>query len=341
LDGNLKHLHGTQIRRDILRTLSLSFPDFSSGEKMSSLFGLSRAGLWKHIEKLRREGYEIESFPRKGYRLAKFPNKLTAESIRAGLSGGIFSRAEIHCFENVGSTNKIACSLAEQGALEGTIVTSESQSKGRGRMGREWVSPPGGLYFSIILRPEIRIDEIPAITLAAASSVAKSISKISRSDVRVKWPNDIFIGGKKVCGILAETRAHADRTDFLIVGIGINVDTPAAKLPLEAVSIRSATGITVDRVGLLSSVLCGVGYCYTVFNEKGFKSFRDESKSMSLVLGKEVRVKTNRGVLSGKAVDIDERGALVLMNAVGELSVVFSGDVTLGENFLVKEEATI
>ncbi len=326
----MKKSRGAEIKNDILRTLREDSPDFSSGEKMSGVFGLSRAGLWKHIESLRKEGYVIESFPRKGYRLKKVPDKLTGEVISSGLKTGLFGRSEIYCFDSVASTNEVAYSFASEGAKEGTIVAAETQTKGRGRMGRVWISPSGGgLYFSIILRPEIRIDETPAVTLVAAASIAGTIREVSGLDARVKWPNDIFIGRRKVCGILAETRAHPDRTDFLVLGIGINVNTSAGKLPGEATSIKGETGKNMDRVSFLRSVLENLERSYLLFVENGFSVFRDELRDMSNVIGKVVSIETNRSVVNGKAVDIDERGALMVRDAEGNVHSIFSGDVVL------------
>ena len=330
------------IKKNIIRILKKNAAHFTSGEIMSTEFGISRAGLWKHIGQLRQQGYVIESFPRKGYRFKKAPDKLTSDGIREGLESRILGCGDIHCFDSITSTNEVACTIASDGAVEGTIVTAESQTKGRGRMRRVWVSPSGGgLYFSVILRPDIRIDEIPSVTLVVAASVARVISEISGTRARVKWPNDIFIGEKKVCGILAETRAHTDRTDFLVLGIGINVNTASEQLPPEAASIKAVTGSTLDREKLLGSVLESIERSYLIFLEKGFRVFRDEMRELSNVIGKKVRIETREKAVSGKAIDIDERGALMVIDSEGNVHRIFSGDVVLPVEDKLKEAAEI
>lgn len=324
----LKRAKNSDIKNKILKILKENTSCFTSGEKISGEFGLSRAAFWKHIKHLRGDGYVIESFPRRGYRLVSVPEKLIEDNIRSGLATRILGRNEIHCFDNITSTNEVACRLAEEGALEGTIVTAESQTKGRGRMGRVWASPPGGgLYFSVILRPEMRIDEISAITLVMASAITKAIAIFCDTEPRVKWPNDIFLKKKKVSGILTETRAHPDRTDFIVLGIGVNVNTETEKLPKEATSIRSETGREVDRACLLRSILENIERYYLLFMEKGFEFFRSEVRSVSNVLGENIRIETGRKIIEGTVYDIDERGALLVKDIAGEVHRIFSGDI--------------
>jgi BirA family transcriptional regulator, biotin operon repressor / biotin---[acetyl-CoA-carboxylase] ligase len=327
----VKPQKSASIRKDILRLLKQDVPHFISGEKMSGKFGISRAGLWKHIEALRKEGYIVESFPRKGYRLMSGPERLTDIDIQDRIKTRFIGRGEIHCFDNVGSTNALACSLASEGASEGTVVAAESQTKGRGRLGRPWESPLGGLYFSVILRPEMRIEEISAMTLVSASAIVCAISEISSANPGIKWPNDIFIGDKKVCGILAETMGQPDRTDFLVIGAGINVNTAREKLPEEATSMKAETGKTTDRAELLCLILENLERYYDIFKSKGFAAFREEVKGMSNVLGKEVRIETNRNTVSGMAIDIDVSGALIVRDHDGKMNSIHSGDVILSK----------
>ncbi|MFA6635781.1 MAG: biotin--[acetyl-CoA-carboxylase] ligase [Candidatus Omnitrophota bacterium] len=333
----VKPLKKACIKKDILRLLKQDFPDFISGEKMSGKFGISRAGLWKHIEALRKEGYVVESFPRKGYRLESSPERLTDIDIQGTIKTRVIGRGEIHCFDVTESTNALACSLASEGAPEGTVVTAESQTKGRGRLGRPWESPPGGLYFSVILRPEMRIEEISAMTLVAASAIVNAISEISSAKTGIKWPNDIFIGDKKVCGILAETMGQMDRTDFLVIGVGINVNTEREKLPEEATSMKAETGETVNRIEFLCLILENLERYYDIFRSKGFSVFREEVKRMSNALGNEVSVETNRNTVFGIAVDIDGMGALIVRDHEGKTHSIHSGDVILPKKSGINE----
>jgi BirA family transcriptional regulator, biotin operon repressor / biotin---[acetyl-CoA-carboxylase] ligase len=318
------------VKNAVLKILKNNSHGFTSGEHMSGLFGLTRAALWKHIERLRGEGFVIESSPRKGYRLKDGPDRITDEDIREGLPTNIIGAGEIHCYTSVTSTNEVACTFAENGAPEGGLVISETQTRGRGRMGRSWVSPPGvGLYFSIILRPEMKIDEIPSMTLVASGAIVEALRSTAGVHPSVKWPNDVFIGGKKVCGVLTETRGHSDRTDFIVLGIGINVNTEAGKLPEQATSIKAETGRDTDRVLLLRSVLQRIESSYDIFRKEGFEVFRRGLKDMSNMLGKTISTENNRKAVFGKAVDIDERGALVVKDASGKMHRIFSGDVEL------------
>ncbi len=319
------------IKSEIIRVLKANSRDFTSGEKMSAKFGLSRAALWKHISRIRQEGYVIESYPRRGYRLTSVPDRLSAAEIRDGLGTRVIGRGEIHVFAEVPSTNKTACAFSEKGAPEGTLVTAESQSRGRGRMGRIWESPPGGgLYFSIVLRPDMSVDRMPGFTLVAASAVAKAVNKACGLSCRVKWPNDIFAGGGKICGILVETRAHSDLTDFIVLGVGINVNTPGSKLPENAASIMEVSGRKTDRTALLRRVLEELENAYFVFAEKGFPAFLNESRRLSLTLGREVSVDMRGKIVSGEAFDLDERGALLVRTPDKKVHVIFSGDVSGG-----------
>ncbi|HPN72679.1 MAG TPA: biotin--[acetyl-CoA-carboxylase] ligase [Candidatus Omnitrophota bacterium] len=318
-----------RIRNELLRILKDTGSLFVSGESVSRDLGVSRAALWKHVEALRRDGYLVESFPRKGYRLKSVPDLIIPEEVYIRLSPGLSDVVKILPHRSLVSTNDTACSLASDGAEEWTVVTSETQGGGRGRRGRTWVSPCGGLYFSVVLRPEMRLDDIPAMTLVAASSVARALETVSGCKVMIKWPNDIFMNGKKVSGILAETRAEPDRTDFVVLGIGVNVNTSSEELPESATSVKNETGTALDRSSLLAAILNEIGSSYRLFLSEGFQPFRSEARERSCVIGRKVSVETSRDRKEGEAVDIDERGALIVRERSGGLCKAFSGDVVV------------
>lgn len=318
-----------EIKKRIIGFFRQSSGGFVSGEEISGALGFSRASAWKYIEKLRDEGYEIEAVPHLGYRLRGAPDKLYGYDTDA-LSTKVFGRGPIYFYETISSTNDKAYELAESGEKEGTIVIAEAQTKGKGRVGRKWVSPKGeGIYLSIILRPDAETDEVPALTLIAASSIIKAIEKTCGLKGGMKWPNDVFIGGKKVCGVLTEMKAQPDAVDFLVLGIGINVNTPLGKLPPEGTSLKLETSCHVKRTELLKNVLEKLEKSYFTFKKKGFKPLRGECKKLSLVLGNQVKIVEHHHSITGKALDIDEKGALIVRTDKGKVQRVFSGDVVL------------
>lgn len=301
-----------------------------SGEDLSERLGFSRANLWKYIKKLREDGFVIEASPRLGYRLISSPDRIQGYEVGLGLHTHILGKRQVYAYDEISSTNSEAYRLAEEGAADGTLVIAECQTKGKGRIGRKWVSPKGGgIYMSLVLRPDAEMDEIPSITLIVASAVARAIKSETALEAKVKWPNDIFVNGKKVAGILTEMKAQPDSIDFLVVGIGINVNTPASKLPPEGTSLAAETLKTYERTAFLRRILEELEGSYIKFTAKGFAPLRGECRSLSLVLGGKVNITEHHHKLSGKAVDIDEKGALIVLTEDGSLKRVFSGDVVL------------
>ena len=286
--------------------------------------------MWKYINKLREDGYVIEAVPHLGYKLKSSPDKLFSFEVSSGLKNEVIGKRSLFYYESIESTNDKAYELAEKGAPEGSLVVAENQTRGKGRMGRKWVSPKGGgIYMSLILRPDAETDQIPAITLIAASGVIRAIKKVCSVEARMKWPNDVVIDGKKVCGILTEIKAQPDRVDFVVLGIGINVNTPSGKLPPGATSLRMECNSRVNRTELIKKVLEELEVHYTRFKKEGFVSLREECRDLSSILGKRVKVEEHRRVIEGAAWDIDQKGALIIRTDNGALERVFSGDVVM------------
>jgi birA, biotin-[acetyl-CoA-carboxylase] ligase region len=211
------------MKDEILRILIENTEDFTSGEKLSSRLGVSRAAIWKYIKALRQEGYEIHSMTNKGYKLVFSPDILTKEELSPLLHNKLIGKNIIH-FDTIDSTNIKAKELASQNAEDGTIVISEEQTCGKGRLGRSWYSPKSkGIWASIILKPKIDPINASKITLIAAASIVKAFNEIAIFP-KIKWPNDIVLNNKKVCGILTEMSAELNQIHYLVVGIGINVN---------------------------------------------------------------------------------------------------------------------
>lgn len=313
----------------ILNIFRSSNGEFISGEEISEKLKVSRAAVWKHIDKLRKEGYEITGEPHVGYRLLSAPDKLIPEEISHKLGTKIIGR-KIYSYETTDSTNDVAHRLAQSGALEGTAVFSEGQSKGRGRMGRHWVSPKGkGIYFSFILRPDVSPAEAPKITLMSAVAVARAIRKITHLGALIKWPNDILINERKVCGILTEMSAEVNTVRYIVLGIGINVNTGKGDLPKEATSLKYEAGEEIPRVELAQEILRELERQYHIYKEKGFKKIIDEWKGLSHTLGEEVKIVCQNRKIEGTAVDLDSSGALVVRLDTGFTDHITAGDVVM------------
>lgn len=313
----------------ILNIFRTSKGEFISGEELSDVLRISRSAVWKHIEQLRSEGYNIVAQPHLGYKLIGTPDKLIAEEITYELGTKLIGR-KIYSYETTDSTMDIAHRLAQTGSPEGTTVFSEGQSKGRGRLGREWVSPKGkGIYLSLILRPKILPTEASKITLVSAIAVAKAIRKETLLPALIRWPNDILIEGRKVCGILTEMSAEVNTVKYLILGIGINVNTNKEALPKGATSLKAELGDTVSRVELTKELLRHIEEQYFLFGEEGFGEIVSEWRNLSSMLGDRVKIVCQDKRLEGYAVDLDLSGALVIRHDSGFTEKVFAGDVIL------------
>jgi BirA family biotin operon repressor/biotin-[acetyl-CoA-carboxylase] ligase len=302
--------------------------DYLSGEEISRRLKVTRAAIWKHIEKLRQTGYDIEAQPHLGYRLKAIPDKMIPDEIQNNLETKIFGKT-IYSYESTNSTNDIAYDLAEKGAKEGVIVIAEEQKKGKGRLGRSWASPKGGIYLSVIIRPDIMPAEIQEFTLVAALSVAKAISQTAKLVVQIKWPNDILLNEKKVCGILAEMKAESDKIDFVILGIGVNANIDSSRLPNTATSLNEVAGSDVARIELARSIITNLEKYYFMFKKEGFDGrIRNSIKDLSCTLGKHVKIQSHSHSYEGEATDIDEKGALLVRHETGLRYRILSGDVT-------------
>ncbi|OGN97118.1 MAG: biotin--[acetyl-CoA-carboxylase] ligase [Chloroflexi bacterium RBG_13_51_36] len=289
--------------------------DCISGETLSEQLGISRVSIWKHIRGLKEDGYVIEASPR-GYRLVFSPDSLPPYEF-PDLEG------RIHYFRQIGSTMDAARELAKKGAPEGTIVIAEAQTRGRGRLSRQWLSPEGGIYFTLVLRPKISPAYAPRINLMASVAVAASIRKLFGLKAELKWPNDVLIEGKKVCGILAEMDAEMDVINFVNVGIGVNANTSVAQFQKTATSLKDILGKEISRKEFLRALLTEIERRETLLMES---ALLDEWKKLSATLHKNVRIVSLGEEVIGQAVDIDATGALIVKGTDGSLRTVLVGD---------------
>ena len=322
------------MRSQILNLLKQSGNDFLSGEDLAERLNVSRTAIWKHINALRDSGYDIESVPRSGYRLINSPDLLSAEEISTALSTKILG-STIKYFTSTDSTNNQAKKLAMQGATDGTIVISEEQLGGRGRLSRMFFSPKyKGIWFSVILRPKFLPQEAPKCTLLAAVAIAKAIDEATGIKVGIKWPNDILYNGKKIVGILTEMNAEMDCVNYIVIGMGINVNITFDEMPDDiketATSLKQIAKKDISRLKLLTSILNNLEELYLAVQERGFAPIFDEWRKYSITLNQHIKVigVNDSETFEGVAVDIDNDGAL-LVKTNGQIKRVLAGDVSI------------
>ncbi|SFJ59238.1 biotin--[acetyl-CoA-carboxylase] ligase [Thermoflavimicrobium dichotomicum] len=323
---------GQNIRDRLLSLLIQYQPQFVSGEEISRELGCSRAAVWKHIEELRQEGYEIEARPRSGYRLLYRPDRVAPEEIAYHLHTKKFGR-EIRYQEVVASTQILAHQWAREGAVEGSLVVAEEQTEGRGRLGRSWYSPPrSGVWMSLILRPPILLTEASHLTLLASLGVKQGIERVTGLPIQIKWPNDLLVHGKKICGILTELRGEQDQIHYVILGMGINVNTPEKNWPEElraiATSLAIELGGPVHRASLIAAILEELEEVYDHYLQSGFSKIKAKWEQSSGIIGKQIVARTPQGVITGIAEHLNDQGALIIRTDRGLVSV-HSADVSL------------
>lgn len=319
------------MREKILLLLNES-DDYISGEEISNKLGVSRTAIWKIIKSLKEQGYEIESVTRKGYKLLSSPDILEEEEIHYDLKTSLIGQKVI-AYDQVDSTNKEAKKLALHGAVEGTVIVADEQINGKGRRGRNWVSPKGtGIWMSILLRPNIRPENASMITLVAGLAVCKAIEKITNIKPLIKWPNDIVINGKKICGILTEMSSEIDYINFVVVGIGINVNTK--KFPEEIDSIATSLKLqgnkTYKRKDILKKILEEFEICYNKYlKTEDLQKIIDEYNCYCVNISREVIVKCKDIDITGTVKCVTPKGELIVTDSTGKDIVITSGEVSV------------
>jgi len=302
-----------------------------SGEKISGRLGISRSAVWKHVKELISMGYEISASQKEGYHLTSRSDRLLPYEIQKKLRTRFIGK-QMRYFENTPSTIWVGRQLASEGDAEKLhvmVIIAEEQTGGIGRLGRSWVSPAGGVWITIVLKPGIPIDRVFMVTMAGSVAVARAVRKEYDLGALIKWPNDIYIGDKKVAGLLLELFAEADEIHYCLLSIGVDVNiTPAdltgVKVPVT--SISAEMGHDVDRASFLARLLREFESRYLLIEDGEYEAVIREWKSLSCTLEHRVRINTMKATFEGEAIDIDESGALIIRKDNGKIERVIGGD---------------
>lgn len=319
-----------RVQAEILKALLDSKGARLSLPELKKATGFEKGAIARAIGGLNESGIRIVG--ENEYAVESLPDSIPAAMLLCGLKSRVMGR-EVYSYESIGSTNETAHRMAESGAPEGTIILSDRQTKGRGRLGRSWHSPAGmGLYFSLILRPRISLGKVPALSLVAALSVCRVGHQLLGLDVMIKWPNDCLINGRKLAGILVEVSAELDRIDYSILGIGININHRKKDFPSnlrsKATSLAIETERRVDRLKFLQNFLYEFEKSYGNFTTYGLRFIGRELVERSSVINRKITVRVGRKKISGTAVGLDENGALRLQTREG-VRVISAGEVSL------------
>ena len=309
-------------------------PEGVAGTDLCQQLGVTRAAVWSHIELLRAAGFEIIASPHRGYQLVSKPDALLAVDLQSRLATGQVIGNVIRVLPQTTSTNDEAGRAALEDHPEGLVIFAESQSAGRGRMGRRWSSPAGrGLWFSVLLRPSLAPSECTQLTAASANALVRAIQSTTGITPEIKWPNDLLIKGKKIAGILTEMSAELEHVRSVVLGIGIDVNQTASEFPADirniATSLKLATGKSVSRADLAEAVLHELDREYARILAGDFAAVAEEWAGYCTTLGKLATIDMGTRRVRGRAEALDENGALLLRTEHGRIERIIGGEVTL------------
>lgn len=305
-----------------------------SGTELAEKLDLSRAAVWARIEELRSLGYDIEASPHTGYRLIGVPDVLHADDLLSRLGRTRVVGRDIRVFQETTSTNDIIEKLARDGVKEGVVVFAESQTKGRGRLGRKWISPARkGLWFSLLLRPKLRPQAVTQLTIASVTALVRAIHSQTGLTAEIKWPNDVLVRGRKVAGVLTEMQAETDAVKYVTLGVGVNVNLVAGEFPSDlrrvATSLRAETDETLDRAELAVAILRELDRDYARICAGQFEAVADEWEELCKTIGRGVAIQIGDRRIQGRAESLDSDGALLLRTQHGRLERIVGGDVSV------------
>jgi BirA family biotin operon repressor/biotin-[acetyl-CoA-carboxylase] ligase len=320
------------MKEKILHLLKNNEKNFVSGQKISEGLGVSRTSIWKYINALKEDGYEIESVSKRGYRLVSSPDILTFEEISESLHTKYIGKSIMY-FQSLDSTNNKAKELANQ-LEDGSIIISEEQTAGKGRLGRNWVSPKyKGIWMSILLKPDVEPMNVPKVTQIGAAAVIKTLEELNIK-AQVKWPNDIVLNNKKLCGILTEMSGELNLVNYVIMGIGINVNIDEDDFPQEvkaiATSLKFELGKYITRKNLVINLLNNFEKLYDEFITEGtINKSIDICRKNSILLGRDVKIISRGNETLARAIDLNEDGELIVQFTDGIIKNIFSGEVSV------------
>lgn len=320
--------------RDRILELFRDCPDhFVSGADVCRELGISRTAVWKHIRQLRESGYEVEAIPSRGYRLLSLPDRLLPAEVKSGLQTGCVG-SEVVYYDQIASTNEEARKLAEAGAIEGTVVIADAQTGGKGRLGRQWSSPPGvNLYLSLILRPSFSPRYATQMTFMSAVVVAQAIETVTDLTPQLKWPNDVMLQGRKVAGLLNELNAETEQVHYLVLGVGVNLNMTPEQFPADlrtpATSLLIDGGVKVSRREFTQVLLQRLDHLYDAYRSGGFQALKGEWEKRCHMIDRWVEVDYQSSQKVGQVSGIDETGALLLSLPGGVTEKILAGDVRL------------
>lgn len=321
------------MKQEILKLLKENTTGFISGQDISDKLGVSRTAIWKYINQIKEDGYEIESVSKKGYKIISSPDLLTYEEIEPYLNTTFIGRNILH-FDSIDSTNSRAKQMSDSIEADGTVLIGEEQTNGRGRLGRSWVSPKyKGVWMSVFLRPDLNPMEAVKLTQIAAAAVVEAAKELKITTL-VKWPNDIVVNHKKICGILTEMSAELTRINYVVVGIGINVNIDELDFPEDikeiATSLKVETKCSVNRQELVGRILNNFERLYLKFiEENDIKISLDICRANSALIGNDIIVIKKEGNVTARALDIDEEGRLLVQYEDGRQEFIISGEVSI------------
>lgn len=322
------------MRDKVLAALKNNPEEWVSGETLSEILGVSRTTIWKQIKSLEAEGYKVDSSTKKGYRLSNPPDLLSPDEVCPGLLTRVFGQEKYIYYREIDSTNNCARALASQGYPEGTVVVAETQTDGRGRRGRNWYSPDSqGIYVSFILRPTLPLKEISRISLLVAVAAAETLATELDINARIKWPNDILVDNKKICGILSEAVTDTDGIEYIVIGIGVNINNQMQEFPDDfrtaPTSARAENEHPCSRVKILQGLLTSFEQHYFNLLNGNFTQTLEKGRSLSLAIGQKLRLDTINGFVEGQAIDIDDNGFLLLRDQSGIIHTIMSGEINI------------
>ena len=319
------------MKNEILRALRET-DSYVSGQELCRKLGVSRTAVWKNIRSLQEDGYEIEAVTNRGYRLAGVPDTIAEEEVASRLQTERMGR-QIRYFSRIDSTNQYAKRIAEEGAPDGTLVIADEQTAGKGRSGRTWVTPPAeAIAFTLLLRPELSPDRISMVTLVMGLAVTNAVNSLYGVSAGIKWPNDVVIKGRKLCGILTEMSAEVRQVNYIVIGVGINANLTSFPEEIReiATSLRLELSRDINRAELIARVMAEFERLYAEFEAQGdLGAVMQEYNELCLNAGSKVRVLDPNGEYTGTSRGINSMGELLVETEDGKMQEVYAGEVSV------------